>query len=394
VLSPSQVTQQIAYVLAGLCWGSAGARPLTPPGLALGGGGTVTAGAHKVAITYVRASGESAVGGVSAPVTFDGAHAASVVVHDVPQGVTSVNVYMTIAGGSVFYLAANVAGAGTFSVDVTDAALVMNQQAPATEPVFARVAVCANEAEFGIIDSAFPLALVIPEAEEDPAEHSDDLVDEARFTVLIFAANANDQAGGAALVGANRLGVGTSSVGRGVMDLEPMVQAALLSTSAALGGRPRVKSKKAPTSSKARGVMAGRQLDVLVTRLPASPTFDSVRQLAGAGGAGHTVNLSWALPADRWDLVGVVVRRGTSGGSPPASPTAGTGVPVSGLPTSVVDAPGAGTWPYSVWLAYDSTRNPVDGTRDVSLPVTDYSGFQVAGAPFVTVPQTLAGVSA
>lgn len=392
MMNSAQITQQLVAILSGLCWGTTQARPLGSPTLATGGAGAITAGVHQVALSYVRAAGESPMGPSSAQVAFSGAQAASVTVPDVPQGVSSVNVYATLAGGSVYHLLGNVAGAGTFSLSVADGTLAGNAQPLALEPVFARVGVTSNPAEFDVLDSAMPLALVVPESEEDNAEHPD-IVDEARWTVLLFAANANDQAGGAALVGAVRKSLGVSSEGRGVLDLGPISANAILAACLTLGVRPRVKGAKAPTSTRIRGVVAARALDVLVTRLPQQPAFAPVRQLLGVSAGGHTVTLTWALPPDRWDLVGVVVRRGTSGGAVPSSPTAGTNVAVSGLPTGVTDSPGAGTWPYAVFGAYDSTRDPTSGARDPSKPVTDYSGSQAAGSTFTYYSATLSGVA-
>lgn len=78
-----------------------------------------------------------------------------------------------------------------------------------------------------------------------------------------------------------------------------------------------------------------------------------VTGLSAVNNAG-TVTVSWTRPqgyATRFDYLGVIVRRKT--GSAPSSVTDGTSVQVATDNASVAEAPGAGTWYYAAFVAYD-----------------------------------------
>jgi hypothetical protein len=81
-------------------------------------------------------------------------------------------------------------------------------------------------------------------------------------------------------------------------------------------------------------------------------TYPAPRFLIGTAGIG-SVTLSWTLPPDRFDRLRIVVRR-AAGTTAPTSPTAGTGVTLSGdLATTVINSAAAGTYSYAVFAAYD-----------------------------------------
>ena len=67
--------------------------------------------------------------------------------------------------------------------------------------------------------------------------------------------------------------------------------------------------------------------------------------------SGGTVTVSWSVPDDVTNLVSYVVRR-TTGAIPVAFPSEGTSVAWS-TGTSTTDAPGSGTYSYSVFATYD-----------------------------------------
>src|SRR5262249_14492924 len=71
-------------------------------------------------------------------------------------------------------------------------------------------------------DAVAPFGLLHPEAVTDHPDHPADLIDEARFTLYLFAANATEQAGSAALMGGNRYAL-SGSRGRGLLEAEPLV---------------------------------------------------------------------------------------------------------------------------------------------------------------------------
>jgi hypothetical protein len=80
-----------------------------------------------------------------------------------------------------------------------------------------------------------------------------------------------------------------------------------------------------------------------------------------ASEAGGTVTLNWSLPPDRFDLFRIVIVR-KAGSSPSSDVTDGTTIltstiPYSGLATSTTNAPGAGTWTYTAFVAYDETAD-------------------------------------
>jgi hypothetical protein len=252
----------------------------------------------------------------------------------------------------------------------------------AEEVVLARVGVAPDPSAFAMLDAAEPFALVSVLAKKGEAEHPADLTEEARWAVRLFCANANDQAGGAPIVGASRVsGVG-SSVGRGLLEVEPLVEAAIFNLNALPGVRLRVEAAPAVAMpDEWRGAVAARALTVSGgPRIPTQPCFDSVQQLLAVGASGD-VALTWGTLPDRWDLVGVRVCR-ASGTTAPTDPTTGI-VATTGLVTSYSDTPGAGTWSYAIFFAFDSTRNPLDGARDVANPVTDFSGSGTAQGGFV-----------
>ena len=95
--------------------------------------GNVTAGAHRALCTFVTADGETQAGLASAAVTADAGHGQIDVT--LPTGgatVTGRNVYLTMAGGSGYYLAAQVADNTTATVRVNVADGALGTQAPAT----------------------------------------------------------------------------------------------------------------------------------------------------------------------------------------------------------------------------------------------------------------------
>lgn len=245
---------------------------------------------------------------------------------------------------------------------------------PPNEAVLARVGVVPGSPDFLTLDAAAPFALIHPESSRDHPEHPADLVEEARWTVFLFAANGTDQAGGAAVVGGNRLSLG-SSVGRGVLEVEPLVQAQILSA-LGLTARPRaVGGQGLGVSGRLPGLVADRALDVVATRIPKQPDWAPVTQLK-ATVAGGVVTFTLRPPLPRWDLIGLWCQRlNTTQG--PATPYQGTNIPVTGLPATFTDTPpSSGNWGYSVWGAYDATRDP--STASGETTPNRFSGYGVA----------------
>ena len=198
----------------------------------------------------------------------------------------------------------------------------------------------------------FPLALVAPGAAV--TDEQDARLELAQLAVTVVARATGDHVGEAALLGSSRGNGQGSSLGRGLLEVEEAALAVVRALNSGGGVNLRVTSRSATRARDVDGVGYVAQRDLAlegvltVDRTYAGPT----RFLATAPGAG-LADLSWTLPADRYDRREVVLRR-AAGATAPASPTAGTGVALSGLlATSKTDAPGAGTWSYALFGGYD-----------------------------------------
>jgi len=86
-------------------------------------------------------------------------------------------------------------------------------------------------------------------------------------------------------------------------------------------------------------------------------SYPAPTRLTGAVPGGGVVNLTWSLPATRYDTYALVLRR-AAGSTAPTSATSGTGVTVGALVTSVSDSPGAGTFSYALFMGYDEINSP------------------------------------
>lgn len=111
-------------------------------------------------------------------------------------------------------------------------------------------------------------------------------------------------------------------------------------------------------------------LELEITDETTAARFHPARGLSATGGVGQ-VALSWALPPDRFDRLRVILRR-ASGSTPPASPSGGSPVALSGdLATSVtVTGLSAGSHAFALFAAYDSAADP---PATVAATETDYS---------------------
>lgn len=219
-------------------------------------------------------------------------------------------------------------------------------------------------------DLRYPVAFVRPgAATADPtmAGERPDLV-QIEFSVTLGAMNAGDQFGEVPLLGANRV---SGSTGRGLLEIEEVMYAALFQNGPASG---------LPIIFRGASYTIPRLVDGLGYLVFGDYTFSFKGTLArtyekpsgfARTGSGATAVLSWnATP--RWDFYGFVLRR-ASGATPPATIADGTGVTLSSITaTSKTDSPGAGTWSYSLFSQYDDAD---------------------AGAVTATsVPQTLSGL--
>jgi len=168
-----------------------------------------------------------------------------------------------------------------------------------------------------------------------------------------------------AVLGANRTGGSLVSEGRGLLELEEEVYGAIQRLTEQTG------IKMSFISSSGNAVTRIDTGDAIWYVSMADYRFKffcgTVRSYAPVRELMVTVpsigtqnDLAWTLPPDRYDRYKIVVRKAT-GTTPPASPSAGTGVTLgSDLATSVTDTVVFGsTTSYSVFVAYDETHEPL-----------------------------------
>lgn len=120
----------------------------TPTVALFSGAGNCTAGVHYEKVAFVTAvnGGISTLSAASAPLTVVPASNGKInvtVVASTNPAVTSINIYMTLAGGSTYFLATNVANSGAvITVEIADAALVI--PAPTTDTASADTIITAT----------------------------------------------------------------------------------------------------------------------------------------------------------------------------------------------------------------------------------------------------------
>lgn len=210
-----------------------------------------------------------------------------------------------------------------------------------------------------------PIVMLAPASgRADPEFH--DLREQTIRVVLL--SWDEDDTGEKVLLGAHRTGGAGSSVGRGILEVEEQVLAAVEEFNNTLGLRLD------------GGFVGALDVDYRDDLRHASRAYDFTGMLSRAAyfhapmrlvatpvGSGGQVSLSWANPPNRFDfhdaLTGPVMAarggirlRRASGSTAPTSATAGTAVTLaSDFATSVTDTPGPGTWSYAVFAAYDET---------------------------------------
>jgi hypothetical protein len=256
------------------------------------------------------------------------------------------------------------------------------------EAVLSRVIVGPVADGFFQHDFVTPCAVLHVESTKDHDEHPADLIEEQRFTLYIFAANASEQSGSAAIVGGNRAELG-SSRGRGLLEIEPLVKAKIFNQ-LGLVARPRTTGGQ-PTAvgGKLGGLVAERALEIVATRIPSFPDYASIRKLAGSASVG-LVTLTWSPAIAQYALVGYTWRW-AAGATAPTTPTGGTrGAFVADVAaTGLSDTPPSGQGSYSVFWAYDVTVDPFSGNGVAPTAPNAWSSFQTAQDGLVYVPASI-----
>lgn len=224
------------------------------------------------------------------------------------------------------------------------------------EVVFGQVLVSAGPSPAGLGQLRFPFALILPlDATTDDEE---ELLEVQRFEVRVVARVANDPWGETVLLGGARTAGQGSSGGRGLLELEEVINDTVAAVNEAGGIRLRLDGRSAVEANidEELGYVGTRAFRIeawtTADRSYAAPT-----RLTATDQGGGSVLLAWSLPPDRYDRFALILRR-DAGATPPASPAAGTGVAVGALVTSVTDSPGAGTFSYALFMGYDELTDP------------------------------------
>jgi len=201
-----------------------------------------------------------------------------------------------------------------------------------------------------------------PADEEDP-----DIWDESVRFVIVSGQGA-DPTGKAALIGGSRASGQGSSHGRGLLELQEEVLAAINQLGKDLGVVIQGRNARSGEAFEDDdfGYIVNRQLFYDV-RCTSFRYYHPCRVFAAVDGASGEADLTWNLPPDRFDRRKLMLRR-ASGSTPPADTSSGTEVALgSDLPTSFTDDPGAGTWSYSLFAGYLETSDdmpPTSGDPD------------------------------
>ena len=222
----------------------------------------------------------------------------------------------------------------------------------------------------------FPVALIRPQEMQIDPEHreEDDLV-HAVVAIDVFVAVSSDPIGESALIGGNRPAAGATgqqaSQGRGLQEVEEELFAAVESLNGVEGVEIQFDSAGAATPEVADGnryiVSREYRFNLVCT---ADRYYHSARRIRATNNGGGSVTLDWDNPPDRFDRFRHILRR-AAGATPPASPTAGTGIALgSNLPITVTDTPGAAQFSYALFTAYDETHDTLSVEERYSAALT------------------------
>lgn len=200
---------------------------------------------------------------------------------------------------------------------------------------------------------SFPVALIRPLGGIADGGHDGELEEmlDQDVAIRVISAVKGDRMGQAALLGANREGQ-DATPGRGLLEIEEKLFDALLDADDDLGFRIAMRATGAAQAQPTSGLtyMVWRDY-TFRARVTVDRFYHPPYGLSATVSGG--VVLGWSLPPSRFDTSKMVLRR-ASGGTAPASATAGTGVTLaSDLATSKTDSPGSGTWSYALFAEYD-----------------------------------------
>lgn len=243
-----------------------------------------------------------------------------------------------------------------------------------SNPVFASssVRITVGPDEESLFTIGFPACLIRPgDGTSDPEHDEEPDLYVGSFTARLVAKVAGDTIGELALIGGVRNSGQTDSGGRGLLELEEELFAAakLLNAIDGVEMQLRAKGDAQAVVDEEHGyvVMRDYLFEIFCTR---ERFYHPAIRLTASDSGGGAVALAWTLPPARFDRLRVILRR-AAGATAPTSPTAGTGVTLSGdLANTVNDTPGVGQWSYALFAAYDETHDTPSEAQRFSEAIT------------------------
>lgn len=253
----------------------------------------------------------------------------------------------------------------------------------AAERVLRSVHITAGPTEEAYGELYPPFVLLAPGAAETDPEEPGLVRQEIQATLVV--AVEGDAVGDRALLGGARSGGPGSSLGRGLLELEEEVLAAIGELDQTTGVRLRVTHRSSPEVGLVEGLgyVAARAYTLEGWLTAARYYHPPLRLTAADAGAGQA-NVSWALPPDRFDRRRMVLRR-AAGAVAPATAVAGVNVVVGAMATAVVDAPGVGQFSYAIFAAYNETWSEEDSAATASAADERFSAQELGTTATVTV---------
>jgi hypothetical protein len=240
------------------------------------------------------------------------------------------------------------------------------------------IIVSANPELHALSTLIVPIAIIKPlDLTVDPEFGEERSLIERQIQLSLITAIGGDAATSEnAVLGANRTSGSVKSEGRGLLELEEELYAAIQRLTESTGVKISFISSSGNAVTRIDTGDAIWYVSMADYRFKmfcgTVRSYEPVRELSVTVPSIGTENdLAWILPPDRYDRYRIIVRK-AAGTTPPATPTSGTGVVLgSDLATSVTDTVVFGsTTSYSVFVAYDETHDPHSNEERYSDPVS------------------------
>tara|TARA_R100000808_G_scaffold6010_1_gene18025 strand:- start:6975 stop:7832 length:858 start_codon:yes stop_codon:yes gene_type:complete len=212
-----------------------------------------------------------------------------------------------------------------------------------------------------------PICLIRPgSANADPVADEDPNLLMQGFEILLGVVVPGDAVGQNALIGGNRQS-NDSSKGRGLLEVEEQLlqSVALLNSVNGVEMYNRTKSEATATLDEASRYVVYREYG-FEAMCAVARYYPPCTRVTAVDATGGDATISYFIPPERFDGVGSPRILRVSGATPTTDPNdagatvvqAGAGVqPLSPMPYSITDSPGAGQFSYSVWAIYDDSGN-------------------------------------